>query len=35
MASLRENTERHSDESILDKAREALNQFIQFTGREL
>jgi len=30
-----ENSEWRSDDSLLDKVRETLNQFIQFTGREL
>jgi hypothetical protein len=30
-----ENNREQRDDSLLDKAREALNHFIQFTGREL
>lgn len=35
MAASQEISGGHKDDSLLDKAREALNQFIQFTGSEL
>jgi hypothetical protein len=34
-AASQENNAWHDDASLFDKARQALNQFIQFTGREL